>query len=62
VNNWSDEQTDDPLYADRRNLYKIEKWEPRRALEEATGLDVVAGAPPRNRPHIHLAIRAHARP
>jgi hypothetical protein len=23
---WSDEETDDPLYADRRNFYKVEKW------------------------------------
>jgi hypothetical protein len=26
VNDWSDEQTDDPLYADDRNFYKLEKW------------------------------------
>jgi hypothetical protein len=24
--NWSDEETDEPLYADRRNFYKVEKW------------------------------------
>jgi hypothetical protein len=23
---WSYEETDDPLYADRRNFYKVEKW------------------------------------
>jgi hypothetical protein len=23
---WSAEETDDPLYADRRNFYKVEKW------------------------------------
>ena len=23
---WSDEETDDPHYADRRNFYKVEKW------------------------------------
>jgi len=23
---WSDEQTDDPTHADRRNFYKVEKW------------------------------------
>jgi hypothetical protein len=22
---WSDEETDDPLYTDRRNFYKVEK-------------------------------------
>jgi hypothetical protein len=26
MNNWSDEETDDPVYADRRNFYKVEKW------------------------------------
>jgi hypothetical protein len=23
---WPPEETDDPLYADRRNFYKVEKW------------------------------------
>jgi hypothetical protein len=26
VGDWSDEETHDPLYADDRNLYKVEKW------------------------------------
>jgi hypothetical protein len=26
ADDWSHEETDDPLYADRRNLYKVEKW------------------------------------
>jgi len=26
VNNWSDEQTDEPLYADDRNFYTVEAW------------------------------------
>jgi hypothetical protein len=26
MNDWSDEETDDPHYADRRNFYKVEKW------------------------------------
>lgn len=26
MSDWSDEETDDPLYADRRNFYKVEKW------------------------------------
>jgi hypothetical protein len=25
MSNWSDEETDDPVYADRRN-FKVEKW------------------------------------
>ena len=26
MNDWSDEETDDPLVADPRNFYKVEKW------------------------------------
>ena len=26
MSDWSDEETDDPLYTDRRNFYKVEKW------------------------------------
>ena len=26
ADDWSHEETDDPLYADRRNFYKVEKW------------------------------------
>ena len=26
MNDWSDEKTDDPHYADRRNFYDVEKW------------------------------------
>jgi hypothetical protein len=26
VNDWSDEETHDALYADDRNFYKVEKW------------------------------------
>ena len=26
MTDWSDEETGDPLYADRRNFYKVEKW------------------------------------
>jgi hypothetical protein len=26
VSDWSDEETFDPLYADGRNFYKVEKW------------------------------------
>ncbi len=26
MSNWSDEEIDDPHYADRRNFYKVEKW------------------------------------
>ena len=26
MSDWSDEETDDSHYADRRNFYKVEKW------------------------------------
>ena len=26
TDDWSHEEIDDPLYADRRNFYKVEKW------------------------------------
>ena len=26
MSDWSDEETDDPLIADHRNFYKVEKW------------------------------------
>jgi hypothetical protein len=26
VSDWSDQETHDPLYADDRNFYKVEKW------------------------------------
>jgi hypothetical protein len=26
VSDWSDEETDEPLLADYRNFYKVEKW------------------------------------
>jgi hypothetical protein len=26
MSDWSDEETDDPLYADDRNFYKVEAW------------------------------------
>jgi hypothetical protein len=26
MSDWSDEETDNPVYADRRSFYKVEKW------------------------------------
>ncbi len=43
--NWSDEETDDPLYADRRNFYKVEKWSRdglRMILERRTDVKATA--------------------
>jgi hypothetical protein len=37
MTDWSDEETDDPVHADRSNFYKVEKWlrhsAPERAIE-----------------------------
>jgi hypothetical protein len=38
LSNWSDEETDDPTYADRRNFYKVEKWSPGRATGRAAAI------------------------
>jgi hypothetical protein len=35
MNDWSDEETNDPLLADRRNFYKVEKWLRHTALDRA---------------------------
>lgn len=69
VANWSDEKTDNPLYADDRNFYKVEKWTKDgmkvdrmlyagNNLEEAR--DVFAKAIKR-RPRIRLTIRQRTR-
>ena len=46
MNNWSDEETDDPVYADRRNFYKVEKWS-RDGLRGFAGLINVLPVAPR---------------
>ena len=35
MSDWSDEETDDPHYADRRNFYKVEKWDAAKLHVEA---------------------------
>ena len=37
MSNWSDEETDEPLIADHRNFYKVEKLA--AAAESGRGLD-----------------------
>jgi hypothetical protein len=69
VNDWSDEQTDDPLYADDRNFYKVEKW-----TKDGTKVDslLYAGSnldkardifaeAVKHRPRIRLTIRKRTR-
>jgi hypothetical protein len=37
MSDWSDEETDDPTHADRRNFYKVEQW----SRDGQHGLDLV---------------------
>jgi hypothetical protein len=65
----SDEQTDDPVYADRRNFYKVEKWSRdglRVELMIYAGNDLdkasrIFEGTHKNRPRIRLTIRQRMR-
>jgi hypothetical protein len=46
MTNWSDEETDDPIHADRRNFYKVEQW----SKDGMRVLDLVFGEPASTRP------------
>ena len=52
ADDWSHEETDDPLYADQRNFYEVEKWS--RDWQRATG--VVISREGNATPAIRLAI------
>jgi hypothetical protein len=66
---WSDEQTDNPRYADDRNFYKLEKWtrdgsEVDRLLYAGNNLDkarLLFQAAIKHRPRIRLTIRQRTR-
>ena len=69
MRDWSDEQTDDPLYADDRNFYKVEAWsrDGRRidallyagnSLDKAREIFVTTV---KHRPRIKLTIRQRTR-
>ena len=66
---WSDEETTDPLYADDRMFYKVEKWTAEEnhitallyagsSLDKARDIfrDFI-----KKRPHAHLTIRQRTR-
>jgi hypothetical protein len=65
----SDEETDDPTYADRRNFYKVEKWSRdglRVELMLYAGNDLdkarrIFERTHKNRPRIRLTIRQRMR-
>jgi hypothetical protein len=64
---WCDEETDDPLYADDRNFYKVEKWSKddqrvERMLWAGNSLDkaqTIFDAKVKRRPRIWLTMSEH---
>jgi hypothetical protein len=66
---WSDEETDNPLYADERNFYKVEKWIKNgtsvdRMLYAGNSLDkarAIFAATVKHRPRVQLTIRQRGR-
>jgi hypothetical protein len=69
MNDWSDEETDEPLIADHCNFYKVEKWSKdeqrvERLLWAGNSLDkarAIFDAEVKRRPRIRLTIRQRAR-
>jgi hypothetical protein len=66
-NKWPAEETDNPLYADDRNFYKVEKWTNDGRVERmlyagdlGKAKDIVAKAI-KHRPRIRLTIRQRTR-
>ena len=61
MSNWSDEETDEPLIADHRNFYKVEKWsrDGQRVTELLfAGSSLDKGQAPATYPHDHPAADA----
>jgi hypothetical protein len=68
MNDWSDEETNEPLIADHRNFYKVEKWTKdgrvERMLYAGSNLDKarkIFTAAVKHRPRIRLTIRQRTR-
>ena len=69
MSHWSDEQTDNPLRADDRNFYKLEKWTKDGSKIErllyagiiSTKLVALFARAVKHRPRIRLIIRERAR-
>ena len=69
MNDWSNEETDEPLIADHRNFYKVERWSKddqriERMLWAGTSLDKareIFDAEVKHRPRIRLTIRQRTR-
>jgi hypothetical protein len=69
TSHWSDEETDNPVYADERNFYKVERWSKDDQRIEAMlyagnnltkARDIFAKAV-KHRPRIRLTIRQRIR-
>jgi hypothetical protein len=68
VSNWPHEETDEPLIADHRNYYRVEKWTKEGRVERmlfagsnlATAQAIFAAAI-KHRPRIRLTIRQRTR-
>jgi len=65
---WSDEETNEPLIADHRNFFKVEKWtkdgKVERMLHAGSSLDKARepfAAAIKHRPRIRLTIRQRTR-
>jgi hypothetical protein len=68
MSKWSDEEASEPLLADHRNFYKVEKWTKdgtrvERMLYAGSNLDtrVVFATTIYHRPRIRLTIRQRSR-
>jgi hypothetical protein len=69
MSDWSDDETDEPLYADDRNFYKVEKWtkdgaKVDRMLFAGSNLDKARklfAEAVKHRPRIRLTIRQRTR-
>jgi hypothetical protein len=68
MSNWSDEETNEPLLADHRNYYKVEKWTKEGRLERLlyAGSNLAKAqsiylAEIKHRPRIRLTIRQRTR-
>jgi hypothetical protein len=69
MSDWSDEETNNPLYADERNFYKVEKWTKDgmhidRLLYAGNNLDTardIFAEAVKYRPRIRLTIRQRTR-
>jgi hypothetical protein len=65
MNDWSDEETTEPLIAEHRNFYKVEKWTKQGRLERmlyaGNNLDYARMIAIKHRPRIRLTIRHRTR-